>query len=534
MEKYYQTSTDDNLRAVVATLLHTQQINILTDTIETEIVTNNNYPSLDSARSALNTWGVPNMPVRIGMAQLASAPLPAIAHLHSGVFVLVQAVGKDSVQYWDTAKGNKEASLQEFEQIWSGAMLLVSAKDAQVPAHLLEKSSLPPRLLVQWVLGLCCLGVLGVSVASVSWYFAGLACLKALGLFFSMGLLSTDWGAGQWISGICNIGKQTDCKSVLQTKASKIFSWLSWSEMGFFYFAGGLLALLFASWQASSTAVLPILSLLTLLALPYTFFSVYYQARIAKQWCPLCLGVQGVFWLEFVLFLTSFQTHLQSGEGLTSVLGSVVVAFSLPILGWFSVADVLKNANKAKHWRLQALRLQRNPAMFQAYLQQQKRLQSTEGLGKANTGITLGNPDAEVEIVMFTNPHCNPCTKVHKDLEELLEWAGESVKVRLYFLSFPQREKTTQELLTLCLSAPDNQTRQAILHAWFEQKQKTNTQPTDEAEQMRQIHVQYANLNAIEGTPTIFVQGFQLPQVYQLQELRYHVESLQNFDIATN
>ena len=121
--KYHkEQSTSDNLRAVVATLLHTQQINIPADTIETEIVTNRNYPSLESACSSLNTWGVPNMPVRIGMSQLASAPLPAIAHLHSGIFVLVQAVGKDSVQYWDTAKGNKEVSLQEFEQSWSGAM----------------------------------------------------------------------------------------------------------------------------------------------------------------------------------------------------------------------------------------------------------------------------------------------------------------------------------------------------------------------------------------------------------------------------
>jgi protein-disulfide isomerase len=156
------------------------------------------------------------------------------------------------------------------------------------------------------------------------------------------------------------------------------------------------------------------------------------------------------------------------------------------------------------------------------------------GEANTNTSITLGNPDAEVEITMFTNPHCNPCAKMHQDLEELLASADESVKVRLYFLSFPQREKTTQELLTLCLSAPDNQARQEILHTWFEKKQKNEVQPTEQAEQIRQAHQQYAEANQIEATPTIFVQGFQLPQGYQIQELHYQIENLQNFGITTN
>ena len=33
---------------------------------------------------------------------------------------------------------------------------------------------------------------------------------------------------------------------------------------------------------------------INILALPYTIFSVYYQWRVAKQWCVLCLVVQGL------------------------------------------------------------------------------------------------------------------------------------------------------------------------------------------------------------------------------------------------
>ena len=34
---------------------------------------------------------------------------------------------------------------------------------------------------------------------------------------------------------------KANCNAILTSKQSKVFSWLSWSEAGFFYFAGGLL-----------------------------------------------------------------------------------------------------------------------------------------------------------------------------------------------------------------------------------------------------------------------------------------------------
>jgi len=43
-----------------------------------------------------------------------------------------------------------------------------------------------------------------------------------------------------------------------------------------------------------ASASLAIVSLFNLLALPYIIFSVYYQWRVAKQWCVLCLAVQAL------------------------------------------------------------------------------------------------------------------------------------------------------------------------------------------------------------------------------------------------
>jgi uncharacterized membrane protein YhaH (DUF805 family) len=37
-------------------------------------------------------------------------------------------------------------------------------------------------------------------------------------------------------------------------------------------------------------------------ALFYTFWSVWYQAKVAKQWCPLCIAVQIVLWCLFLVY----------------------------------------------------------------------------------------------------------------------------------------------------------------------------------------------------------------------------------------
>jgi Thioredoxin len=155
------------------------------------------------------------------------------------------------------------------------------------------------------------------------------------------------------------------------------------------------------------------------------------------------LGVQAVFWLEFGVSITSALSLVERGNaflfwrGFWGESAPIIFAFSFPVLGWFALANVLKKANSMKYWRLQSLRLQRNPSIFQVYLQQQKKLKPEalsfgESLDKANKAIALGNPFAKVEITMFTNPHCSPCAKMHKDLEELLALSGESVKISCF------------------------------------------------------------------------------------------------------
>src|SRR6202000_2271777 len=87
---------------------------------------------------------------------------------------------------------------------------------------------------------------------------------------------------------------------VLQSKASHIGG-ISWSAIGFTYFTGSLLFQLFAG--MINPVALSLLAWINLAALPYVLFSVFYQWRVARQWCVLCLSVQVLLVLQFVTAL---------------------------------------------------------------------------------------------------------------------------------------------------------------------------------------------------------------------------------------
>jgi ABC-type bacteriocin/lantibiotic exporter with double-glycine peptidase domain len=84
--------------------------------------------SLACLRQALAQWRVDSLAVQLPAQDLDEVPLPAIAHLHSGNFVLLTRAEADRVVYQDVKGDTIEASLTDFGQAWSGKLLLAEAQ----------------------------------------------------------------------------------------------------------------------------------------------------------------------------------------------------------------------------------------------------------------------------------------------------------------------------------------------------------------------------------------------------------------------
>ena len=87
-----------------------------------------------------------------------------------------------------------------------------------------------------------------------------------------------------FVKNLCGIGGKTNCDAVLNSSASKIAG-ISWSEIGFFYFAATTIGLLLPI--LSSPIKFTWIAIANVFAFPYVFFSIYYQWRVIKHFSSI-------------------------------------------------------------------------------------------------------------------------------------------------------------------------------------------------------------------------------------------------------
>ncbi|OYY07284.1 MAG: hypothetical protein B7Y66_12880, partial [Sphingobacteriia bacterium 35-36-14] len=292
------------------------------------------------------------------------------------------------------------------------------------------------------------------------------------------------------------------------------------------YFAGSLLF----SALAGINKVLPVLSIISLLALPYIIFSIYYQWKVAKQWCVLCLMVQAVLLAEGILVIAN--TSLTFSETRTAFANNFIFALYallIPSISWFLLKPLLKRLQIAKYEKRSYSMLKFNDQVFWSLLKNQS---SIVDHSASELGITIGNPNAKHTIIKVCNPYCGPCATAHPELEKIIE-LNPDVKAQIIFTATNQENdrgaKPVKHLLAIAEKGNEHNTHKA-LDDWYLAKEKNydvfaNKYPingeidkqTDKINQMKD----WCEKVKIEYTPTIFIDGFLLPKGYQIKDINY-------------
>jgi len=149
--------------------------------------------------------------------------------------------------------------------------------------------------------------------------------------------------------------------------------------------------------------------------------------------------------------------------------------------------------------------------------------------------IVLGNPDETANVVtMVTNPYCPPCSKTHKLLNELLNERSDLQARIVFTANNDERDRKTpvsRHLMALN-DAADKATMKQALHDWYEQKQKSYNAwaiiyPTELKESgFYKIDRQHdwCRMAEVTATPTLLLNGYRLPELYQLSDLKYMLQ----------
>ena len=532
-----------NLGNVAKHYIQQLKIAVTQTTLKENLEQNPYYPSLYSISNTFNRFNIENISFTATAESFDELQPPFITYCNGQStgkdFVLVTAVTATQVSY--LADGNKprNVSREDFLKQWQNIVFAAEANagsgEKDYTAKLkIEKASVTKRSLLYAGIGML-IGLLAywlISGTNNSIAAAAITIIKLTGAAATVLLLIYEIDkTNSFVKNICTAGKQTNCDAVLNSKAAK-FLGMGWGELGFFYFAATTIFLLLPG--LSFINKLPWLAIASTLAAPYIVFSIYYQYKVVKQWCPLCLAVQPILAMELIWALVNFwfnnsyslQSSLSSTE-FPSPWGRIGGAVLLPIVVWYLLKPILLAAKDAPIYNAAYKRLLYNPEIFNGLLQQQ----ATAPDGWQQLGINIGNPIAKNTILKVCNPYCGPCAKAHPVLEEIVKH-NTDINVKVIFTASNDENdrgsKPVKHLLAIAEKQNLQVTEQA-LDDWYLTDKKdyevfAGKYPMNgelkEQESKLDLMKKWCDDAEITGTPTIFINGKRLPETYSITELK--------------
>jgi uncharacterized membrane protein len=483
------------------------------------------YPSLLAIRGCLNEWNIDNYGHRINKEEINVNEIstPFIAHVY-GKFILVNKIKSDAVLFTDENDKNGKFTIEQFLKRWGGIALHATVNNNSGESNytlnrihsVLQSLKFPILLLISAVILF-----LSLSNQSSNWTLLALTTLKIIGVSLSVLLLIQSSNANNpFIKNLCNLSGNNDCNKILNSDAAKLTSWLSWSEIGFFYFAGSLLTLLL------SPSNLFLLKWFNFFALPYTVYSITYQFKV-KNWCILCCSVQVILILEAISFFLSKNINSSMLGFNFESISFLLFCFLSPILAWAYIKPLYVSHIEFPSIKNQLKKYKYNNILFNQALKNQPRYSISDELSP----IILGNPDAQNVITLVSNPFCGPCSTAHQIVENWLTH-NDKIQLRVIF-SVKNKEgddptKAARHLTSINqLNSPE--LMEKAVNEWY--GMKTNDYenwskkfPTDfdpKVDAVLQRQREWCDMAEISFTPTVLINGYKLPEPYRLEDIKY-------------
>lgn len=475
----------------------------------------------------LTDYKIPNAGVKLNNKdEIVSLESPFVAQVSTD-FVLVTKMSNDSIEYIWKDKDIK-ISFDKFKDIWTGVALLAepdgNSSEPDYKRHLMkERFILVEKIILCFLTLITIFFSLTQTTAVDFWLCIVLIIINGVGLYVSYLLLLKQMKiSSQSADKICSLFKKSDCNDVLETPAAKIFDVIGWSEVGFAYFVANLLLVVFFP-QLLLYAVL-----INVFALPYTIWSVWYQKFIAKQWCMLCLIVQVLLWLTFMSFLLFGTWGVPPLELVDIVI--LISLFALPLLVMNLLLPKLSEARKVTKLAQEFASLRLKDEVFLTCL----KLQPHYEVDRSISQIVFGNPDSNLLITILTNPHCNPCARMHHRIEALLDEIGDYIAVQYVFSSFSDEMESSGKFLTaVYVNHPnDKDFIDGSYNEWFSGGKNDReaffakyAQDMDSEVVNREYerHIQWRDQTKLRATPTTLVNGYELPDNYVVEDLKYFI-----------
>jgi protein-disulfide isomerase/uncharacterized membrane protein len=529
------SKSTDNVVSVVFRLLSCYNVKTTLSLVNEYLKPHTDYPSLKSVCDYFEDISVANYPLRIDEHDFFNISDPFIAHMNigSGKIYLVYKTDNNTVIYSDSLKSRKSMKTNDFLAKWSKTVIIIDPdSDSGESDYKARKSEeIVNKSIVPFYISLFCLifiyGIFSSSVSTGEKYpvpFLLLVAANLAGLFFSILLFMHEFEFRTGFADkLCHISTHTDCDAVTKSRLSKIYANISWADAGVSYFLSVLIIMLLL--PASSS--IRILSILSVLSLPYPVFSILYQWLKIKKWCPLCLSVQATLLAQFAILTVNLKFKDISSF---SFLPALIIMAA--VFGTVYIIKIFYLSEKEKEFiQFELQKLKRNPSVFRSQINSGKQ----NNISHLTQQLLFGNLEAEVTITVFLSYNCSACSKKFAEIRKILK-SNKKMKVQLIFA--PAKDEDGLNLTKFILQnykAGRTEIVLSLLEKWYDTDIKSRSNlfknlesGIDESEfnDFLKSNEKLFRENNITGVPTLFINGFSFPGTYKLNDLKYHLDSI--------
>ena len=453
--------------------------------------------SMRDISDALDSLHVSNAAYQLPKEYLdeLEAPCIVIMNDNDSPFCLIEKIEETHITLSHSQR--LRVSKQQFLQKWTGTVLV-----GEVTESTIQEKNCKLKDIAMWIQRhqLLLAGIIAILLILYSTkrnYSTGISLYLVTlctGLLISSAILYKETANSRFLHRFCHIGKTIDCNEVLHSKGSHIIG-MGLGELSLLYFSALLLFTLICPHEFYCISII-----CSIIAIGFTLYSVIYQLFIIRKGCMLCMLINLIVWSSCVIL------YIQKGQfnkefSLSAMLSFTAIA-CICLTGWLQI---------------KALNLL-NPDNFQKLL-----FAETQIGAMVNKEIALHNQiSSTTQLMIVTNPNCKNCARIHSHIKEI----ASNVSISLVLLTFPKDGIGEKVAKTIIAAYRTDGWEKAItaLEEWYKNhKIKGIDKYAITAEEQRIWKQQqiYCSQQHISQTPSMIIDGYYVPEFYQLKELKY-------------
>lgn len=318
--------------------------------VKIQLLSHPYYPSINSITDLFNHFNIDNLALKVdnNLEAFSQIPDTFLAQINEdkGSQLVVVSKKIDGVELIYDEHKSKNICVDEFFELWTGILVVIEKQEKKDSDNLNKSGKIKKLIYFSTFVMLSSFFILANPSLFQIIYFAS----SCIGVYISYLIVIHELGLhSKILDKFCSgENKNTSCDAVLSSKGATIFGLFKLSDVGLVYFTAlALISLIISSIDLQTTSVI---FLIGTLAIPFTFYSLYYQWKVVNNWCPLCLSIVSILWLQFAaLFLNDafwkYMYIIDSSH--VFFIASLLTTTSL----WILIRPLLKKNNNLKNWK---------------------------------------------------------------------------------------------------------------------------------------------------------------------------------------